>query len=242
MILLLLVYNKDNTYTNKTIGGNRRMQRKQKSEKDLITAETERKILAANFRALMKSKNVTQSEVSRALDVPQPTVSSWANATKYPRIDALQKLADYFGVLRSDLTSDGKEQVTPKSFPVPILGEIACGTPIFAEQNTEGYIYETSQNVGDGKHFYLKAKGKSMEPTIPDGSYVLFRYQNVVENGEIAAVLMENENEATLKRVKYVGDFVMLMPENNEYNPMIVNEENPVRIIGKALNYRKDLV
>ena len=218
------------------------MPKKQKSEKDLITAEQERKILASNFRQLMKLKKVSQSEVARALDVPQPTVSSWANATKYPRIDALQKLADYFGVMRSDLTGDNRKNITPRAVPIPILGEIACGTPIFAEENLQGVIYESPQLIKDGQYFYLKAKGDSMEPTIPNGSYVLFRCQNTVENGEIAAVLTECDNEATLKRIKYVSDFVMLMPENNEHNPMIVNEENPVRIIGKALSYRKDLV
>lgn len=80
-----------------------------------------------------------------------------------------------------------------------------------------------------------------MEPTINEGSYVMIRKQENVENGEIAAVLFADSNEATLKRVKYIGDNVMLEAENDEYDPIIVNKEDQPRIIGKAVKVLNDI-
>ncbi len=79
------------------------------------------------------------------------------------------------------------------------MGKIACGDPITADENLTGYRYESPDNLPSGNLFYLQAKGDSMEPTIPNGSYVLIREQPEVENGEIAAVLVNGDTEALLK-------------------------------------------
>lgn len=76
-----------------------------------------------------------------------------------------------------------------------------------------------------------------MEPTIPDGSKALIREQPIVEDDEIAAVLVNSDTEATLKRVKHSGNIIMLMPNNKDYDPIIVNKDSPVRILGKAIQY-----
>ncbi|MDT3394570.1 MAG: S24 family peptidase, partial [Bacillota bacterium] len=124
---------------------------------------------------------------------------------------------------------------------IPILGEIACGNPITAVENISGYVEEPSDNLPSGTLFYLKAKGHSMEPTIPDNSNVLIREQPNVEDGEIAAVLVNGDTEATLKRVKHQGNLVILMPDNQAYNPFIVTPDNPARVLGKAIRYTTDL-
>lgn len=80
-----------------------------------------------------------------------------------------------------------------------------------------------------------------MEPTIHDGSLVTIREQPTVEDGEIAAVLVDGDNEATLKRVKHQGDLIMLMPDNKEYDPIILDKCNPGRIVGKAIRYTASL-
>ena len=74
-----------------------------------------------------------------------------------------------------------------------------------------------------------------MSPLIQDGALALCRVQEDVENGEIAAVLVNGDTEATLKRVKKIGSEVLLQPENNDYEPIIVNKNNPARIIGKVV-------
>lgn len=80
-----------------------------------------------------------------------------------------------------------------------------------------------------------------MEPTIKNGSLVLIRQQPEVEDGEIAAVLFTDDDEATLKRVKRSGDTMILLPDNRRYEPIIVSKDNPVRILGKAVRVTTNL-
>lgn len=118
---------------------------------------------------------------------------------------------------------------------IPILGTIKCGQPILAEDNITGYRDELSDRLPSGNLFYLRSQGDSMLPTIPEGSLVLIREQPTVEYGEVAAVLVNGDTEATLKRVKKQGDIVMLIADNPDYPPYIVTKDNPARIIGKAV-------
>lgn len=123
--------------------------------------------------------------------------------------------------------------VPPASKTVPLLGTIACGVPILAEENLDGEV-----SLPDFIHadFALRCKGDSMvDARILDGDIVYIRKQPDVENGEIAAVLIDDE--ATLKRVyKYPGQIV-LQPANSKYAPMIYTGEsiNEMRILGKAV-------
>lgn len=118
---------------------------------------------------------------------------------------------------------------------IPILGTIKCGQPILAEENITGYREELSDRLPSGNLFYLKSQGDSMVPTIPEGSLVLIREQPTVEYGEVAAVLVNGDTEATLKRVKKQGDIVMLIADNPDYPPYVITKDNPARIIGKAV-------
>lgn len=152
-------------------------------------------------------------------------------------------MADYFNVTRSRLTeapSTYAKRVTGL-VKIPVLGTITCGDPILAEENFEEYREEISDLLPTGNLFYLRTKGDSMAPTIPNNSYVLIKEQAEVENGEIAAVLVNGDEEATLKRVKKIGDEILLYPDNNKYEPILVNEENPARIVGKAIKFSVDL-
>ena len=80
-----------------------------------------------------------------------------------------------------------------------------------------------------------------MEPKIPDGSYVLCRKQEDVESGEIAAVLVNGDEETTLKKVIKQGSTILLQPLNESYSPYIVTKENPAKIVGKALRVDTEL-
>lgn len=123
----------------------------------------------------------------------------------------------------------------PEMRKIPLVGTIACGEPILAEENIEEYISIPKDLAGD---FALTCKGDSMiNARIFDGDIVYIRQQDTVENGEIAAVLIDNE--ATLKRVKLFDDHISLEPENPMYKPLVYwNEEmNTVRILGKAVAF-----
>lgn len=123
----------------------------------------------------------------------------------------------------------------PEMRKIPLVGTIACGEPILAEENIEEYISIPKHIKAD---FALTCKGDSMiNARIFDGDIVYIRQQDTVENGEIAAVLIDNE--ATLKRVRLFDDHISLEPENPMYKPFVYwNEEmNNVRILGKAVAF-----
>lgn len=123
----------------------------------------------------------------------------------------------------------------PRTKKVPRLGTIACGEPILAEENIDGFDYVPEDISCD---FSLICKGDSMiNARILDGDIVYIRQQPTVENGEIAAVLIDNE--ATLKRVYINGDTIILQPENTAYQPIVYTGEklNEIRILGKAVYF-----
>lgn len=123
---------------------------------------------------------------------------------------------------------------------IPVLGKIACGDPILSEQNIEEYRQLLFDHKPFGTLFSLKCKGDSMEPIIPDGSFVTIRQQDTVENGEMAAVLIGDE--ATVKRVKRVDDTIFLIPENQKYDPIILDKDHPGKIIGKVVHVDYDIL
>lgn len=123
----------------------------------------------------------------------------------------------------------------PETRKIPLLGTIACGEPILAAENIEDYITIVKSLPGD---FALTCKGDSMiNARIFDGDIVYIRQQDMVDNGDIAAVLIGEE--ATLKRVKLYPDHIVLQPENPMYPPMVYwhEEMNNVRILGKAVAF-----
>ncbi|MDK7626377.1 MULTISPECIES: LexA family protein [Bacillus] len=210
----------------------------------MIDTQKLKEIMANNLKKQLKRKGISQTMMARDLNIPEMTVSNWVKGKTYPRPDKIQLMADYFGITRTQLTEEAPSNLTPlapQTIPIPVLGTIACGEPILAEENVTEYIYESPDHLPSGKLFYLKAKGTSMEPTIPDGSYVLVREQPEVENGAIAAVLVNGDTEATLKRIKRQGDMVILMPDNPNYSPFIITPDNPARIIGQAIQFTQKL-
>lgn len=123
----------------------------------------------------------------------------------------------------------------PAMRKVPLVGSIACGTPILAEENLDGTVEAPDHVRAD---FALRCKGDSMiNARIFDGDIVYIRQQESVEHGEIAAVLIGDE--ATLKRVYIYDDCISLEAENPQYKPMVYRGEemNNIRILGKAVAF-----
>ncbi|USS86515.1 helix-turn-helix domain-containing protein [Fructilactobacillus cliffordii] len=182
------------------------------------------------LQARMSNSYLSQIE-NGLVNIPKPvTLEKLANGLRVPVAEILQ-----FAGLRPAQAESEPYDAT-KLVSVPILGEIACGTPIIAQENIEGYLPTNRAELPAGSNFYLKCRGESMTPTIPNGAYVLIHQQYEVENGDIAAILL-NENETTLKRVQYQDDQVILMPDNPSpaFQPIIINHNNPGQILGKAI-------
>ncbi|WP_187327405.1 LexA family protein [Liquorilactobacillus capillatus] len=205
-----------------------------------------RKTISDNLK--FYSRGMTQKELSEKTGIPVSTLSGYFAKRSTPNIGTIEKLSEALNVNKSDIDprlvkGSMPNNVIPitKITKIPLLGTIACGDPILAEENIEEYISEPADDLPSGKLFYLKAKGNSMKPTIPNGSKVLIRLQEDVEDSEIAAVLMTEDNEATLKRIKRVNGTMFLMPDNPEFDPIIADKNHPARILGKAIRYTSDL-
>jgi len=195
------------------------------------------KYVGAQIRKFRKAKGMTQKELGFRIGVAHNTISGYESGSNEPDQNILFAIADVLGVSVNDLfpSPTNLEPVDPDFARIPVLGTIACGDPILAAENYSEYIYMPKDRLPSGNLFYLRAKGASMVPTIPDGALVLIQEQPEVESGAIAAVLVNGDTEATLKRVKRQGNMLILMPDNPEYEPIIVTPDNPARIIGRAV-------
>ena len=202
-----------------------------------------KKAMSANIKEQMKRHGIDRNKLVNDLGLKYTTVSDWINGKTYPRIDKIELMANYFHVEKADLVERKPTNLhRPAGITkIPVLGQIACGDPITAEENIEEYRETVADMLPSGNLFYLKAKGESMSPTIPNGAYVLIREQPDVEDGEIAAVLVNGDTEATLKRVRRQHNVSMLLPDNSEFEPIVLSEDYPGRIIGKAIKFTTDL-
>lgn len=191
----------------------------------------------------MKSKGKDRNQVCTDLGFKYTTFADWYNGKKYPRIDKIEMLADYFGVLKSDLIED-KADLPPSATTVdltsrhriPILGRIAAGLPLYAEQNIEGYTL-TDLN-GGAEYFALRVKGDSMNAArIQEGDVLIVRRQEEVENGEVA-IVMVGDDDATVKRFYSTGNTVTLMPQstNPQHQAQIYDlRKTKVKVLGKVV-------
>ena len=180
-------------------------------------------------------------------------LSQYLSGTVNPGQDKTLVLAEALGVdvawlmgldvpMRNNNSSpsDEFEPYNPVVHKIPILGYIAAGLPLYADEHIEGYTY-TERN-GGAEYFALKVKGDSMiNAGIHTGDIVLIKSCPDVDDGEIAAVLIDDE--ATLKRVYKLGDRVILRPENPAYSPMefCKNDGKNIRILGKAVALQRGI-
>jgi repressor LexA len=124
----------------------------------------------------------------------------------------------------------------PGGVPVPLVGRIAAGAPVLAEENIEEYLTVPSGFASGSDHFALRVSGDSMLGAgILDGDVVVVRSQDAAEDGDIVAVLLPGpaEEEATVKRLRRDGDRVVLVPENPALEPFEMHPE--ARIAGKVV-------
>lgn len=204
----------------------------------------------------MDLKGISQTELCARTGIPKSAMSQYMSGKFKPKQNRTFLIAKALNVNEAwlmgfddvpmeriddkdridiDLSSIKNIEPLPKMKKVPLLGTIACGEPILAEENIEDYLNMPERIKGT---FALRCKGDSMiNARIFDGDIVYIREQPDVENGEIAAVLIDNE--ATLKRVYKYENRIELRPENPTFKVMnFENEElNNIRILGKAVGF-----
>ena len=205
-------------------------------------------MIANKLKALRKARRMTQDELATMLGTSKQTIHRYENGiiTNIPP-EKVEKLAEALETTPSELMGWEESALPTGVMPIstkklPILGEIACGNPIFANEEHESFV---SADGGLKADFCLVAHGDSMiGARIYDGDIIFIRSQVSVNNGEIAAVIINDE--ATLKRVYYYPDEekLILSPENPRYAPLVyIGEElSDIKIIGKAVAFQSTII
>jgi repressor LexA len=217
-------------------------------ERETASNSEEISNIVKRLKESILNSGYSYAELEKLTGISRSSLQRYANGVtaKIP-IDAIQTIAQAVGVeaeyimgwTDSDLTHIKNIEPIPTMVKVPLLGTIACGEPILAEENIEDYINMPEKAKGT---FALRCKGDSMiNARIFDGDIVFIREQPEVENGEIAAVLIDDE--ATLKRVYKTENSIELRPENPTFKPLYYQKEemNKVRILGKAVGFYSNI-
>ncbi|MFA6308606.1 MAG: transcriptional repressor LexA [Clostridia bacterium] len=200
-----------------------------------------KEIIIENFSTrlteVMKEHSHTIYDLADILHLNGSTIFKYTSGQIVPKIVLVEYMARIYHVnpewLRGDPDSE-RESSEPASRLIPIVGSVAAGLPLLAQENIEGYEAVTDDVKAD---YCLRVKGDSMiNARINDGDIVFVRKQPEVNNGEIAVVLIGDE-EATLKRFYKYGNTIMLRPENPKYDEIVLNKTDfkEVRILGKCI-------
>ena len=198
------------------------------------------------LKEIRTNRNLTQEELAKILKTSKQVISRYENNQRTPKISIANEYATILGVQLNYLVDDNCENTPmlygvsniiplPQRKNIPLLGTIACGEPILATENIDGFVSADENITAD---FALKCKGDSMiNARIFDGDIVYIRQQADVENGEIAAVLIGED--ATLKRVHKYENKIVLSPANPMYDDLIYSGErlNEIKILGKAVAF-----
>lgn len=195
------------------------------------------------IKMLRKQMGLTQTELGAKLGVKTNAVSKWeCGRVEDIPMSKVRAMAALFEVPPSFLIDD--EQLPSSAIPIdfssmhriPILGRISAGLPLYAEENIEGYTL-TELN-GGAEYFALRVSGDSMNAArIEDGDLIIVRRQEEVENGELAVVMVNNE-DATVKRFYSVNSTVTLMPQstNPKHQPQIYDlKKTKIRVLGRVV-------
>ena len=198
------------------------------------------------FKNLRKDNSLTQAEIAKKLGVAPSTVGMYERGQREPDFETLEKIAGYFSVNMNTLL--GKDNVFDKTggyisgVKIPVLGKVAAGIPITAVENILDYEEISTEMAASGDYVALKIQGSSMEPRMYEGDIVIVRVQSSVEHGEVAVVMVDG-SEATVKKVQFLSNGILLQPFNSSYEPIFYSKEEveklPVRIFGKVVECRQ---
>ena len=198
--------------------------------------------LAKNLKYLRLKNGLSQDYIADKLGYKSyTTIQKWEMGTSEPSISILKQLSKLYNIdMDSMYTKDlefGSDEEKRKFESIPLIGTIAAGLPLLAEENIEDYFNIDTSIKAD---FALKIKGDSMVGAgIFQGDIVFIHKQDCLENGEIGAILIEDS--ATLKKFYKENDTIILQAENDMYKPMVFTNGN-IRILGKlvaVLNIRE---
>lgn len=196
-------------------------------------------IFAQNLQKHMLEYGIDRNQLCETLGFKYSTVSEWLSAKKYPRMDKIEQLAEYFGIKKSDLIEDSTPNAEIIStgeniYKIPLFNSVSAGFGTYACSDIVDYIPLHITNLVDVPEMLcIKVTGDSMYPKIEDGDIIVVRKQDSVDSGSIAVVILDGE-EGFVKRIVYDRDTIELQSINPEYAPKIFKgaEVLRVRVVG----------
>lgn len=203
--------------------------------------QKQKDIFSSNLKRQLLIHNKTQADIVNDLKITSSTVSDWVNAKKYPRMDKVQMLADYLGIMKSDLIEDKSNedermysQANLSFIKVPLYAPISCGNGAFVDDNILDYVAVPDDGLNPHREYFAQiADGDSMiEVGIDSGDIIVFEKSNTIDNGKIGCFCID-DNVATCKKFKRGDSFIQLIPANKNYDPIVIDlNNNNFRVIG----------
>lgn len=197
------------------------------------------------LKELRLERNKLQSDIGKILGVSDRAVGNYETGKRDMSPETIIILANYFNVStdyllgRTDIrnTVNNIDENEKQYYMCPVYGQISAGQPNWAEECIEGRIpldYEMMNILDPEEHFFLKVNGESMNKVIRNGAFALIHKQDMVNDGEIAVVLV-NGYDATLKKFTRQGDMIILEPESTDTSikTQVYDKTTPIKILGK---------
>ncbi|MFE8919347.1 LexA family protein [Staphylococcus pasteuri] len=198
-----------------------------------------------DIKSRRKELNLTLEQVGDLVGVGKSTVRKWETGDiENMKRDKIVKLAKALRVSPSYIMGIDEEQPQLETLPVkkiPVVSKISAGLPIYSEENLIDYIYfATNKLNSDKEEFGLKVSGDSMDKIFQDGDIVVVEKDSIVENGQLGVVMVNGYN-ATVKRIRYNGEQIILIPESNNTNhyPQVYGKDDEVKVIGRVVASQK---
>ena len=187
---------------------------------------------AKNIRALRYANHLSQAQLAESLGYRSfTTIQKWEDGTSSPSYAILEKLSEIFKTTPAKLMSDEVSYA-------PVLGIVAGGSPIYANQEVLGYEAVSLDLPSGSEYFYLRVVGDSMKDArILPGDLLYVHAQENLDNGQIGVILVDDE--ATVKRFYQENGIVTLKPANPSFKPLVFDEkefkQHQVKILGKVI-------
>ncbi|AAX91004.1 XRE family transcriptional regulator [Staphylococcus pseudintermedius] len=204
-------------------------------------------MFSKNLKYLRKKYDMEQIDLAKKLGRKSASsISEWEKGKYTPKMKTLSELARLFNVSINDLMEKDLSNTKPQidTLPVtaiPVVAKISAGLPIYTEENIIEYTYIPSQMTKGGKELFgLKVSGDSMDKEFREGDVVVVEKDSVVENGQIGVVNVNGYN-ATVKRIRYNEDKIILLPESNnsDHLPQVYTNDDEIKVVGKVVSSMK---
>ena len=207
-------------------------------------------ILSNNLAFYMDQKGIDRNQLCDDLNFKYSTVSEWLSAKKYPRMDKIEMLANYFNINKSDLIEERAPKISKIPYTeegtvlVPLIGKVAAGYSCHAEDNISEYIRTDGSSLKTGyDYFWLEVKGDSMEPELHEKDLVLVQEQSELDTECYAVVTVDNE-DGLVKQVQIDNTKITLKSINPYYPPRVFEKQdmNRIKIVGRVIEIKRRLV